>query len=252
MLLNKQVRDLTLVEIEGTTLVIACDSAGAIGPKPMDRLPVSGELVGKLTAAVPLMEVMASGATPVTVINTLSVEMHPTGAGIIMGIRQAVAAAGLPLSILNGSTEENMSTQQTGVGVTVIGIAKPSQLRLGSSRPGDLVYCLGKPLVGQEVLDFPDQTAGIDTVRSVLNLPGVHEILPVGSKGIGYELEQLAGTAGLNYELLETAHTMDLQKSAGPATCLLVSVVNNSQSSLEGLLVPATPLARLLRKPRSV
>ncbi len=247
MLPNRRVRDLTLVEIEGITMVIACDSAGAIGPKPMDHLSVPGELVGKLTTTVPLMEVMASGATPLAIVNTLSVEMYPTGTTILAGIREAVTEAGLPLSIINGSTEENMITRQTGIGVTVMGVAKPGQLRLGSSHPGDLVFCLGKPLVGQEVLDYPDQAAGICTVRQLLTIPGVHEILPVGSKGIGYELEQLAGTAGLGFTLLDTAQTLDLQKSAGPATCLLASVGKGvCQNQLAGLGIPVTPVARLV------
>lgn len=233
------------MELAGTTIVIACDSLGAIGNKPLDRLHVPGEVTGRMTATVPLMEVLASGATPVAVINTFSVEMDPTGITIAKGIEEAVKEAGLPLSVINGSTEENMVTEQTGLGVTVIGMASPQQLRLGSSRPGDLVYCLGKPLVGEEVLRFAKEAASISAVRRLLTQPGVHEILPVGSKGIHYELQQLAQLAGVRFEMLDSAHTLDLQKSAGPATCLLVSVEGECQGFLKNFNIPVTPLAKL-------
>lgn len=246
---SRRIRDLTLVELAGKiTLVIACDSSGGIGMKPQDRLPVPGEVVGRIIAAVPLMEVLASGATPVAVINTLSNEMQPTGRAIVRGVEQAVSEAGLPASVINGSTEENTPTEQTGLGVTVIGTAGSGELRLGSSRPGDLVYCVGKPLMGEEVLPHQQDAARISTVRALLGLPGVHEILPVGSKGIEYELGEMAGLAGLSFDLLDTAQTLDLRKSAGPATCLLVSIVEGSQSQslLKAAGISVTPLARLV------
>jgi hypothetical protein len=237
------------VELTGTAIVIACDSSGGIGSKPLDRLNVPGEIVGRMIAAVPLMEVMASGATPVAVINTLSVEMETTGISIINGIRQAVEEAGLPAAVINGSTEENIPTDQTGLGVTVIGTASPAELKLGSSRPGDLVYVLGKPLVGKEVLEFKEEAAQISTLRRLLTVPGVHEILPVGSRGILYELEQLAGPVELGTEIFATAGNLDLKKSAGPATCLLVSMEYAYQSCLKDFAVPVTLLARLTDSP---
>ena len=235
------------MELADLTMVIACDSAGAIGNKTNDVLNVPGEILGKMIASVPLMEVMASGADPVSVINTLSVEMHPTGDAIIMGVKQAVQEAGVPLSVINGSTEENMPTVQTGLGITVVGTAKTEALKLGTSMPGDLVYCLGKPLVGREVLEFGGDAAQISTMRLVLNLPGVHEILPVGSKGIEYELEQLSRQAGLGFEMLETASTLDLEKSAGPASCILITTKDNLEPSfIKELNIPVTLLAKLI------
>ncbi len=60
-------------------------------------------------------------------------------------------------------------------------------------------------------------------IRDLLKREWVHEMLPVGSKGIGYECVELARTAGLNFVMKEDI-VLDMKKSAGPATCLLVSL----------------------------
>ena len=134
-------RDLTLVPMgPDEVLVIACDSLGGIGTKPHDHVKAPADVLGKYTVRVGLMEVLASGASPLVVVNTLSVEMDPTGIGILKGIQQEIEAAGLPADIaVTGSTEENMETCQSGLGVTVIGKVAKSALRLGQSLPGDLV-----------------------------------------------------------------------------------------------------------------
>jgi hypothetical protein len=217
-------RDLTIIELnDSEVLVIACDSLGGIGPKINDRIKVPGEILGMFTARVPLMEVMAAGAKPVALVNTLSVEMSPTGAEIIKGIKNEVQNVGLEKDlIINGSTEENIPTIQTGLGVTVIGQGAKSELRLGSSKTGALVVCLGRPKVGEEVLDGSG-TADLHLLKKVLKTPGVQEVLPVGSRGIRYEAQQLAWGAKLNLKLLANQE-IDLEKSAGPSTCLLVSI----------------------------
>ncbi len=238
-------RDLTLVDLGQQTLIIGCDSTGAVGPKSGDQLQVSGELLGRMIAVVPIMEVMASGALPVAIIDTLSVEMHPTGENILNGIKKSIEEAGLPLSLINGSTEENFPTSQTGMGVTVVGVAERNDLRIGSSVDGDIVYLVGKPLVGAEVLDKPRLVAGIKTLRYLLEVTEIHEILPVGSKGVDYELKLLAITAGLSFEYLLGADKVDMQKSAGPATCVLATGEREAERYLKELHLPVTPIAIL-------
>lgn len=217
-------RDLTLVSLgPDEVLVIACDSLGGIGTKPHDKVKAPEELVGKYTVRVGLMEVLASGASPLVVVNTLCVEMNPTGNSILKGIQQEIEAAGLSADIaVTGSTEENMETCQSGLGVTVIGKAAKSALRLGQSRPGDLVICLGRPKVGEEVLDYTEK-ANPALVKTLLKLPYVREILPVGSLGVLHEAKLLAQCSGSRLET-EPSPGIDLHQSAGPATCVLISV----------------------------
>ena len=149
----RKCRDLTLVEMNGDNLlVIACDSLGAIGTKEEDYLKTSGSIVGRFTVRVPLMEVMAAGAVPLLIINTLSVEMDPTGKDIIAGIREELTLAGLGRPYSYRQYGGKHATRQTGVGITVIGKAAAADLRLGKVQVGDPVYCLGQPRVGSEVL----------------------------------------------------------------------------------------------------
>lgn len=230
-------RDLTLVPTGADeVLVIACDSLGGIGTKLHDTVQVSAEVVGRLITRVPLMEVMAAGARPFVVINTLSVEMHPTGGEILVGMRQEIEAAGLATEIMvTGSTEENVPTCQTALGVTVIGKAKRGILRLGKAQRGDSVVCIGLPKVGNEVLDG-EAVPDIPLLQKLLALPWIHEILPVGSKGILYEAEQLA--AGASAELqLQFDPGLDILKSAGPATCLLIALDESRVKTLSTLTV---------------
>jgi len=216
------------------TMVIACDSLGGIGPKPHDSVSAPADLVGRYTARVPLMEVLACGASPLVVVNTLSVEMEPTGAGIIRGIKEEIMMAGLSADIaVTGSTEENAVSCQSGLGVTVIGKAAINELRLGRSRAGDLVICLGRPKVGTEVLDGTKK-ADPALVKKLLAVRFVREILPVGSQGVLHEAEMLAECSG-NRLGLTLFPGIDLQKSAGPSTCVLVSVAEAHWAALKEL-----------------
>jgi hypothetical protein len=217
-------RDLTLVPIGGgDVLVIACDSLGGIGSKVHDLVKTTGEVVGRYTVRVPLMEVIAAGASPIVVVNTLSVEMEPSGQEILYGMRQEMMEAGLGEDFLvTGSTEENVPMCQTALGVTVIGKAVQSALRLGKARVGDVVVCVGRPKVGDEVLDGTP-AADVLLVRRLLALPWVREILPVGSKGVLYEAKLMAEGAGAVLNLGPDS-ALDVKKSAGPATCVLVAM----------------------------
>ena len=58
-----------------SVMVVGCDAAGGIGPKPLDKVKVSGYTLGRFTARVALMEVLAVGASPICLVNTLSVNL---------------------------------------------------------------------------------------------------------------------------------------------------------------------------------
>ncbi len=105
---SQRIRDLSIVELPGDILLIsACDSLGAIGPKELDQIPVPADFVGRALARVPLMEVMAAGAEPILLLNTLCVEMEPSGKEIIRGIVQELKKAGIdPSLVINGSTKK--------------------------------------------------------------------------------------------------------------------------------------------------
>lgn len=238
-------RDLTMLDLPGGgRLLIACDAAGGIGPKPLDEIQVPGYVLGRFTARVALMEVMAAGGRPVQLVNTACVEPEPTGAEILAGIRQEAALAGIGDEGITGSFEKNICTRQTGLGVTAIGLYDGAPR---TARPGDLLLAIGRPKVGPEVYLEDPEIADLPLVGWLAAQPLVHDILPVGSRGIAAEAADLAQTAGLQLDWLEPEEGWDLTKSAGPATTVLVATPPAALAALALTLVkPWAVLARLI------
>ena len=226
-------RDLSLFELDRKRiLVVTCDSAGAVGPKPFDYVRVNGRTVGKLTARVALMEALSVGATPFGVAVALCVEPQPTGAQILKGIRGELNYASSRPPIILQSSEKNFKVKQTGLGVTVLSIAAPESLRMKKCRSGDAVMAIGTPHVGEEVLRGERNGSISDTrdIQRLLKIPFVHEIIPVGSQGILHEAKILAKDSGLKLRL-QPEPSIDILKSAGPATVTLCAI-SNSRSAL--------------------
>ncbi len=238
----KTARDVRLLRLDKRRIiVVSCDSAGGIGPKPLDRVRVDGRTVGRFTARVALMEVLSVGADPVCLASTLTVEPKPTGMQIIKGIRDEVKYAGLDSRIVMAqSTEKNIRVSQTGVGVTVVATATPRSLKIGRCRPGDVVVAIGLPLVGDEVIKGEKEQMIADTrdVRSLLNLPFVHEVIPVGSQGVLHEAVTIASDSNLRFKL-GRGLGLDVRKSAGPATVALCACSPS----------PLKDLSRSIKKP---
>jgi hypothetical protein len=229
-------RDILLFEFPNNQLlVVACDSSGGIGPKPLDKLKVTGFILGKFTARSALMEVLSAGATPICIVDALGVEPAPLGAEILAGIREEAAFAGLdPDLAVTGSTEKNIIVEQTGMGVTVIGTCPKDQLNLGVSKPDDLVVAIGLPCVGDQVLPAASMGKIAETtdLLELLNLDFIHEIIPVGSTGVLHELQTLTQASELNYKLTEQT-AVDIHKSAGPSTVLLATLPKDKLAALQ-------------------
>lgn len=240
-------RDLTLVGLSGGgRLVIACDAAGAVGPKERDAVQVPGYVIGRFTARVPLMELIAAGAAPLHLVNNTCVEPEPTGMEILRGIRDEAALAGLGPEQINGSFEKNMPTVQTALGVTAIGFLGAEQ-PLPQAQRFDVVVAIGRPKVGPEVrLDDPE-IPGIPLVQRLAGESLVHGLLPVGSRGIGPEVADLAACAGLAIDWSPAEAGWELAKSAGPSTCLLAAVAPRALPGLALTLVhPWAVIAQLV------
>ncbi|MGN6272028.1 MAG: hypothetical protein ACTHMQ_02950 [Protaetiibacter sp.] len=233
----RRVRDLTIMELDPERLlVVACDSVGSIGPKPADRYPASARTVAHFAARVPLVEVLAAGARPEILVDTLSVELDPTGAEMIAEFRAIAAELGLGPERVTGSTEDNVPSDATGVGVTVIASASLDSLRPGGARAGDRVLCIGRPTSAPEDrIEIGDpRLVPLTLLARLLELPGVGDALPVGSRGIGYELGVLAESNGLAF--LPVDHDIDLARSGGPASCVLLTVRPAQVTQLHALV----------------
>lgn len=230
--------DVSILKIPtGHAIVAGSTSSGAIGPKCMDQVKVKGIVLGKFLARVALMDVTATGAYPLLLSAALGVEKEPTGHEILEGIRNEATQLGLePNQVLMENTEDNFATVQTGVGLTVIGFANEEQLRLGKTRPRDLLVAIGKPKVGDEVIpaEVRGEIADLRNVTSLSQKKFVHDIMPVGTLGIAHEARMMAFAVGRQLKLNEKT-TVDLKKSAGPATVVLVSLDPEKLEELKSL-----------------
>ncbi|MGB9913975.1 MAG: AIR synthase related protein [Candidatus Bathyarchaeales archaeon] len=233
----------------GHAIVVGSTSSGSVGPKAMDHVKVKGYVLGKFLARVALMDVAATGAYPLLISATLSVEEEPTGREIIEGIKSESRVLGLdPNQVLMENTEDNFETAQTGAGVTAIGFANEEELRLGKTHPGDVIVAVGKPKVGAEVI--PAEVKGeIADLKSVMHLSQksfVHDIVPVGTFGIGYAANMLAHSVGRQLKPAETCD-IDLNKSAGPATVVLVTLNREKIDELTAIIrKPITVVGEIL------
>ena len=231
-------RDVSIFEVnDDSVMVVGCDSTGGIGPKPLDKIKVSGYTLGRFTARVVLMEVLAVGAMPICLANTLGVEPDPTGFEILEGINSEVQLArlGYPL-VITGSMEKNVPVKQTGIGVTVVGLAPKDKLKIGVSQPEDSIVAVGIPSVKNEVLAAEKQhkIADLEDLVKLTSCGFVHEVIPVGSLGIISEANVLAHDSCLQIKLEE--NELETRKSAGPATVVLVSVSKTDVNKLSGVI----------------
>ena len=214
--------DVKITEIANNSyLAISCDSIGAIGDKEMDKVNVPSEWIGRVLARVSLMELLALRVEPFLLVNTLSVEMNPTGEKINAGIRTELETVGLdPEQSLTGSHESNITTSETGAGITALG--KCSELpKTGLGYPGLNCYLLGTPKVGGEVDLKDNDLVNLAIVKELGQITEVLEMIPVGSQGIKYETEVLAQRSSLTPKFLPDVDSEFLNKSGGPSTCLV-------------------------------
>ncbi len=219
--------DVSILKIPtGHAIVAGSTSSGAVGPKIMDKVKVSGNILGKFLARVALMDVIATGAFPLLLSVTLGVEKEPTGNQIVEGIKREARSIGLdPNQVIMENTEDNFETVQTGAGLTVVGFANEDELRVGKTCPGDLIVAIGKPKVGDEVV-LAESKGEIADLKNIIQLSQkkyVHDIAAVGTFGIADEARMMAFGVGRQLKIGEVKG-LDLNKSAGPATVVLATV----------------------------
>ncbi|MBU5427582.1 hypothetical protein KQI41_14430 [Tissierella pigra] len=241
-------RDLTLIDInEEQLLIISCDSAGGIGNKKNDVVKTTPEVIGYFTTQVALMEILSFGAKPITVINTLSVEMNDTGKRIIKGIKEALEPLDFHnINLITGSTEENFPVTVTGIGITIIGIINKKEWRKHYTEPGLIATVVGLPKVGNEVLNDSNTIMSTSKLLELKKKRYIKEILPVGSKGILYELNQMSKTNNIKY-FLEDNLSIDIYKSGGPSTCVIVSMEESKYGELKNeISIPVNRIGRFI------
>jgi len=231
----KQVRDLTLISIdEKRYMGISCDSCGAIGIKEYDVVKATPQITAYQTAKVVLAELMSMGFTPLVLADGLAVEMNDTGKQLIEGFNSALSMLKTCKVHLTGSTEENMKTVQTSMGVTCIGVCDKDKLKYKKTIINDICILLGLPLVGNDVVNNPDKILDISDYENLYLCDFVKEILPIGSRGISSELNDLCEYNNLNFKYKDNI-SLDITKSAGPSCCCLITLDGSNIEKIEQL-----------------
>ncbi|WP_367949308.1 ATP-binding protein [Bacillus sp. FJAT-29790] len=200
------------------SIVVASDNSGGIGLKEMDAVQVPYETVAYYSFRVAAMECMSAGARPFSVIlqNFCGDGAWPA---LIAGINKGLEELSLNDAQVNGSTESNFPLLQSAVGMTVLGKKENDSLinPLHFSKQMKIAV-IGAPLVGHEVVEREVEVAPLALFQRICSLKDVIT-LPVGSKGILYELNQLFSNRKFCAAEIQTS--LDIHKSSGPSTCLV-------------------------------
>ncbi|MDW5299613.1 MAG: selenophosphate synthase [Sedimentibacter sp.] len=231
----KQIRDLTVISIdENRYLGIACDSCGGIGCKEHDVVKASPQLTAYQTGKVVLAELMSMGFTPMIMADGLAVEMNDTGKQLIEGFQEVLSKLSTKVH-LTGSTEENIKTVQTSMGVTCIGICDKNKLKYKKTAENDVCMLLGLPLVGNDVVNNPEKILDVDDFETLYLCDFIKEIVPVGSRGTAAELEELCEYNQLNFKFKNNI-SVNLKNSGGPSCCCLITLEDNNIRMVSGLV----------------
>lgn len=234
-------RDTEIIPITDNELLItACDSCGGIGFKEGDVVKAPPFITGKYTAKVCLMEILSVNAIPIGMSINICNEPHPTGDEILNGIKDELFETGIDIPLVI-STEKNMKTSMTALGITVFGKASRNDLLLGKINSGNYIYTLGLPLLGNEVLNNPDKICRTKTIIELLNNKNINEVIPVGSAGVIGEIEKMLNELGFSISF-EQDIDYDLKKSGGPSTITII-IANKPIEPIQNLKL--TKIGRL-------
>lgn len=197
-------------------LVTTADNSGAIGEKPQDEVRTSNSVVGYAALRVAMMECLAVGAEPRTIVmqNFTSDDAWQDYKNGAEAVLKALELNNLPIT---GSTESNFASLQSGLGVTVIGTRIIGE-KQGLEWTGEESFAvIGAPLVGNDVLEKQDEIIPLTLFQQLCQMEEVKAVRTVGSKGV------VAAWRSWTKRENELSADIDLEKSGGPATCVLIA-----------------------------
>lgn len=199
--------------------VVTTDNSGGIGEKEADIVYAPNDVVSYFAARVALFEQWAAGAEVESVI-IQNFSGEPAWQAYMEGVKKLLEEAAMSPIQISGSSETNMDLMQSAMSVTMIGRSK-------EETDCEVTWFMyGQPCVGSEVLENSHAIADLRKVNEAMSSGLVKKIWPVGSKGI-----QAEARAMLANDTLCVISEIDVMKSAGPSTVILIGVPPGSIDS---------------------
>ncbi|MEO4052340.1 hypothetical protein [Solibacillus sp. CAU 1738] len=197
------------IKIDATTFV-TIDNAACIGEKEADVVYVPNEIAAYFTARTAILEQWCAGAMPIQLL-LANFTSDTAWEEYVKGCERVFREIGQKMPPITGSSETNFAPLQSGLSLTMIGKQQftPSKMQCR-------FFVIGKPLVGQQVIDQPENVANLAEIYSLLSTGVIQQVWPTGSKGIGAEIISFVGE---NFTC-----EIDLTHSAGPSAAVLVAV----------------------------
>ncbi|MDN4493264.1 hypothetical protein [Ureibacillus aquaedulcis] len=214
------------------TSVVTIDNSGCIGEKELDEVHASNELTAYYTTRVALFEQWCAGAEP-THIFLSNFTGEEAWEDYKRGIQAAFDEIGAALPAINGSSESNFKSLQSGISLMIVG-----KVKYENSIENLQWFVVGKPLVGQEVIMEPQDVVKLKEVHNLIQLKVAKHIWPVGSKGIRSELERIFPNRKFECPL-------DLEKSSGPATSVIVGIPFDKIEEFKNLITTDCYLVKI-------
>ncbi|MGY0691997.1 ATP-binding protein [Virgibacillus sp. FSP13] len=221
-------RDVLIVPFDQKyDIVISSDNSGSIGMKPADDVSVPYDIVSYFAFRVAYMECAAAGGVPFSV-TLQNFNDEQTWPSLIAGIKRGTDELGIVKLPVTGSTESNFSLSQSATGITVLGKRQRKKEQTFANNQAEAIAIIGSPLVGDEVTQQKEAVASLNLFQWCCEHDAVLTVVPVGSKGILYELKQLFPNKSLQF-----SSDLDLKKSSGPATCFIAVYIKADHETIK-------------------
>lgn len=197
----------------GQKLVATTDNAAGIGEKAQDVVNAPDQLTSYLTARVTFLEQLAANAIT-THVFLANFSSEDAWGRYVEGIQKVFDEVGLVRLRVDGSSESNIDTLQSGLSITMLGeIQECTHFEIDELH----WYTYGVPLVGIEVVEQSESVAKIQPIFDAWLQEIVMQVWPVGSNGLQAEFKRLFGDKTVECSL-------DVDKSAGPSTVILLGI----------------------------
>ena len=189
-------------------LIITIDNAGSIGEKKNDTITTNYETLAYYTLRTALIEniVQYTKVIGMTFANFCGDDNHKA---IIKGISKIEEEIGYKIPFIS-SSESNFDMKESALSFTCIG-----QKKYHKKQNFTNVAIIGKPLLGNEIIEKHNEIVSIEEIIALLESENVSKVISTGSKGIKLKIKEKLSIECESCEI-------DLSKSAGPSTCVVV------------------------------